>query len=116
MTESQYWDEDATKVIYYRKAEELRVQRLNQEMWLQGMYHYDIMCRVSPIFHDFAKKGTKPVPYMETPYPLGKDKVEKKKEKKAKATYEKGLSYMEALKAKYDKHFKEKGGKSECQT
>ena len=38
MTEEQYWDRDSTLVKSYRKAEELRKERVNQEMWLQGMY------------------------------------------------------------------------------
>ena len=59
MTEEQYWDRDCTLVKSYRKAEELRKERVNQEMWLQGMYIYDAISRLSPILRAFAKKGTK---------------------------------------------------------
>ena len=31
MTEEQYWDKDCRLVIFYRKAEELRTSRKNQE-------------------------------------------------------------------------------------
>lgn len=63
MTEEQYWDRDSTLVKSYRKAEELRKERVNQEMWLQGMYIYDAISRLSPILRAFAKKGTKAQPY-----------------------------------------------------
>lgn len=64
MTEEQYWDRDSTLVKSYRKAEELRKERVNQEMWLQGMYIYDAISRLSPILRAFAKKGTKAQPYV----------------------------------------------------
>ena len=62
MTEEQYWDGDPELVKYYRKAEEIRNEKRNQELWLQGMYIYEALCDASPIFHAFAKKGTKPRP------------------------------------------------------
>ncbi len=60
MTEEQYWDRDSTLVKSYRKAEELRKERVNQEMWLQGMYIYDAISRLSPILRAFAKRERKP--------------------------------------------------------
>ena len=65
MTAEQYWDDDATLAYYYRKAEELRKERRNEEFWLQGMYVYDAISRLTPVLHAFAKKGTKPQPYVE---------------------------------------------------
>lgn len=56
MTEEQYWDKDCRLVIFYRKAEELRTSRKNQEMWLQGAYFYEALSRVSPLLHAFAKR------------------------------------------------------------
>lgn len=106
MTAEQYWEGDATLVIYYRKAEELRKERRNQEMWLQGMYVYDAISRLSPILRAFAKKGTKPQPYPEEPYAINKKAVEDKEERKAKATSEKGIRFMEALMAQNNEKFK----------
>ena len=54
MTEEQYWDRDCCLVKFYREAEEIRRERVNQELWLQGMYFYDALARVSPILHAFA--------------------------------------------------------------
>ena len=70
MTEEQYWDRDCLLVKAFRKAEELKTDRKNQEMWLQGAYIYEALCRVSPILHAFAKKGTKPVPYLAEPFAI----------------------------------------------
>lgn len=55
MTEEQYWDKDCRLVIFYRKAEELRTSRKNQEMWLQGAYFYEALSRVSPLLHALPK-------------------------------------------------------------
>ena len=70
MTYDEFWNRDVSLVGTYRKAAELRDRRRNQELWLQGMYIYEALCDVAPIFHAFAKKGTKPRPYPEHPYSL----------------------------------------------
>ena len=112
MTETQYWDGDATLVKAYRKAEEITVEKQNFQMWLQGRYFYDALCAVSPIFHAFAKKGTKPQPYRDEPYPITQANIEKTKEKKEKSEYNKNKVFMETFMAKNNKAFKtlEKGG------
>lgn len=108
MTEEQYWDSDCTLTRYYQKAEEIRIDRVNHEMWLQGMYIYDAVSRLSPILRSFAKKGTKAEPYPNEPYPLNQKSVEDVKEKKAKSSMDKGKRYMEMLKAKSEKYYKER--------
>lgn len=70
MTWEQYWYGDPWMARDYRKAEELRQQRANTDAWLQGAYVYDALARISPILHPFAKKGVKPLPYLDKPYPL----------------------------------------------
>ena len=79
MTEEQYWDKDCMLVKYYREAEEMRREKFNQEAWLQGMYIYDAIMRLSPILHAFAKKGTKPQPYVDSPYPISQAGMEEAK-------------------------------------
>lgn len=107
MTETQYWDGDCTLTRFYKKADNLRLERVNQELWLQGMYVYDAILRASPILHDFAKKGTKPVPYVEGAYPINQKQVEETKEKKEKVNSRKALQYMQAYMAMNNKRFKE---------
>lgn len=105
MTPEQYWDGDPELVKYYRKAEEIRNEKRNQELWLQGMYIYEALCDASPIFHAFAKKGTKPRPYSTAPYALTVKEQKKEKEAKEKAVSSKGKRYMEALMASTNKKF-----------
>ena len=95
MTEEQYFDGDSTLAKYYREADELRKERMNQELWLQGMYFYDAMSRLSPILKAFAKAGTKPMPYIEEPYPINDKSKKESEEKKEKAMSDKGLRYIQ---------------------
>lgn len=108
MTFEQYWDGDCTLVKYYRKADELRNEKRNQELWLQGMYIYDALCDVSPVLHAFAKKGTKPSPYPSKPYPLTQKQSEKDEEEKQRKIAEKGKKFMEAMAASINKKFEGK--------
>ena len=97
MTADQYWDGDPALVKYYRKAEEIRTEKKNQEFWLQGMYVYEAICDASPILHAFAKKGSKPHPYTDKPYPITEKQREKNTEDKEKAVADKGKKFMEAF-------------------
>lgn len=112
MTSEQYWDGDCTLVKYYRKAEEIRNEKRNQELWLQGMYIYESLCDVAPILHAFAKKGTKPTPYATKPYPLSEKQVKKDEEEKQRKLAEKGKKFMEAMAASINKKFE---GKTQSQ-
>lgn len=107
MTYDQYWNMDSTLVKYYRKADEIKSERKNQELWLQGMYVYEALCDVAPVLQAFAKKGTKVREYSSQPYslkakPKTKKEVEKIKTEQAKAK-------MEAYMNKVNNYFKGKG-------
>lgn len=108
MTEEQYWDKDCELAKYYREAEAMRREKFNQDAWLQGMYVYDAIMRLSPILHAFAKKGTKPQPYVEVPYPISQAGVEEAKARKEKAVADKGKRFMEAFMAKNNQKFEER--------
>jgi hypothetical protein len=71
---------------------------------------------VSPIFHAFAKKGTKPQPYVEEPYPITAAEIEehrikelRHKEEKMKAEF---AAFAEQMRKKMPKeaHPGTKGG------
>ena len=83
------------------------MERQNMHAWLQGRYIYDALCEVSPILHAFAKKGTKPTPYREEPYPITKDEIEQAKERKEEKVYNKNRTFMEAFMVKNNLQFKE---------
>ena len=108
MTPEQYWDGDPILVKYYREAERFRRQRVNEELWLQGLYVYEAICDVAPVLHAFAKRGTKVHPYADAPYPIDKVQKELQDENKEKAVFDKGMVKMEAFMAAHNKKFAEK--------
>ena len=108
MTPEQYWEGDCTLVKYYREAEEIRNDRRNQELWLQGMYIYEALCDVAPVLRAFVAKGAKPTPYSSKPYPLNNKQVQQNEEEKQRALVEKGKRFMEARMASINKKFEGK--------
>lgn len=108
MTYDQYWNGDPTLVKYYRKADEMRKERVNEELWLQGMYIYEALCDVSPVLHAYAKKGTKPQPYSKQPYSITKAQREREEEEHVRMLAEKGKRYMNALMLSTNKRFEGK--------
>ena len=108
MTEEQYWDRDCTLTKYYREADELRKERMNQERWLQGMYIYDAISRLAPLFPAFAKKGARPQPYVEEPYPINKQSIKEAEHKREKAQFDKVLHYMQVHMIQSERFFEER--------
>lgn len=109
MTHDQYWSDDCCLTKYYRKANELEQARKNQELWLQGLYIYDALCKVSPVLHAFAKSGTKPLPYPDKPYSTTAKEAEeqrKAREKenrlRAKASFMNWVNQLKLPSAKED--------------
>ena len=105
MTSEQFWDGDPYLAEYYRKADEMRIERRNQELWLQGLYIYEALCDVSPIFQAMAKKGTKAKPYTEQPYPITERQRRNDAREKEKAIAKKGKLFMESLMRSTNKKF-----------
>lgn len=108
MTPEQYWDGDPSLPKYYRKANELQRKRMNESLWLQGMYIYEALCDVSPVMNAFAKKGTKPRPYSDRPYSITKDDREEERKLQEQRDREKAKQYMLGKMAKLNKMFESK--------
>ena len=87
MTYDQFYRDDVCLVVSYRKADEIKRRRDNERLWLQGAYIYEALLDASPIFNPYAKRGTKPLPYREEPYPLSKAEAEEREEQKAKGQF-----------------------------
>ena len=68
MSYDEYWYGEPFRTKYYRDSHKLKIKQKDEEMWIQGMYIYEALCKVSPILHAFSKKGTKPLPYSDKPY------------------------------------------------
>lgn len=95
MTEEQYWDKDCDLVNYYRKADEIRRIRQNQNLWLQGAYIYDAIIRIAPALQAFPNKKSKVKPYIEEPFPITEQMQKDEIEKREKTKSQKGLAYMQ---------------------
>jgi hypothetical protein len=108
MTYEQYWDGASALPAYYRKAEQMKQERTNQELWLQGAYFYEAICRASPILHAFAKKGAKPKPYLSEPFTVSEKQAERNKGEQARKTFEKGKRFMEKFLVDTNKKFERK--------
>ena len=113
MTYEQFWDGDPMLAKYYRQAEEIRNDRRNQELWLQGMYVYEAICDIAPILQAFAKKGTKAHPYPERPYAITEKQRKREAEEKERLNALKARRFMEALMASTNARFKDKPHKEQ---
>ena len=107
MTYDQFWNDDPMLAMYYRKAMELKTERKNQELWLQGMYIYEALCDVSPLLHSMAKKGTKAKPYPDKPYSITETQRKREVEEEERKVAEKGKLFMERLMGQHNKKFNE---------
>ena len=111
MSAAEYWDGDPWWAKSYRDAEKLKTEKLNRELWLQGMYFYDALCKVSPILHAFARGGTKPNPYPEEPYALTRKEDRDREETNAEMQMRQAQKYMEQFAIGYAKAQEEKTGR-----
>lgn len=91
MTYNEYWYENTELAKHYRQLDLLRQKRKNQEDWRLGAYIYSAILSASPILNPFAKKGTKPLPYMEQPFPTSEEEVENKNRE------DKGIKFLNYL-------------------
>lgn len=112
MTYEDYWERDCTLVKAFREAHEMKKERMNEEMWLQGLYVYDSLLRVSPILQAFAKGGTKPQPYIEKPYDITAKGVENTKKQREQETFNKGKRFMEQFSVLHNLKEENKGGEN----
>ena len=113
MTYEQFWNDDPMLAKYYRQADEMRNDRRNQELWLQGMYIYEALCDVAPVLHSMAKRGTKAHPYAERPYAITEKQRLREAVEKERLNALKAKQFMEALMASTNSRFKEKPHKEQ---
>lgn len=113
MTYDQYWNDDVELVKYYRKADEFRKERANQEAWLQGAYFYEALCRVSPILRAFSK-ADEPSPYPDRPYALTQKEQEEREKQKEEAEYKRSIELFKQLVKQHNQNFEASvGGQDE---
>ena len=100
MSYELYWHGEPNLVKAYRKADEMRVDRMNYEKWLQGLYIYQGIGCLTPILNPFSKKH-KPEEYPKEPIAI----TERAKNQKA---MEEGKNVADFLKI-WAESLKEKG-------
>ena len=110
MTPEEYWKGDPMLLRAYRKAYELKRERRNEELWLQGMYIYEAIGDLAPILHAFAKKGAQAKPYAEHPYPITARLHAEAERLKEKREYEKQKINFHNLMASVNMRFTSKEG------
>lgn len=84
-------------IIAYREADKRRIERINAESHLMGMYIYEALCDVSPVLHAFAKKGSKPLAYRTEPYALFEKEKKNQEKKKEEAERLRAEIYMKQM-------------------
>lgn len=108
MSYDEFWNQDVALVGVYRKAQDLRDKRRNRELWLQGMYFYEALCDVSPLFRFSMKKGTiRPEPYAREPYPVTEEEVRERELREAKKKEEQLKAEFAAFAAQFVKKMPE---------
>lgn len=90
MTYEQFWCDTPSLVIPYRKADEIRKRRVNEELWLAGVYTSEALA--STVGNMFSK-GSK-YQYPSEPKPITVTELRERQERERKAK-------MEAIKAKF---------------
>lgn len=106
-----FWDGDCRLTESYRRAEEIKLRKKNQDLWLQGMYIYEALCDVSPVLQAFAKKGTKPTPYSSEPYAITEQQVRERREREERLRYEKTKAKMASWAARTNSQIAIRAGK-----
>lgn len=103
MTYNEFYREDHTLVIAYRKAYKMRLEQQNQDMWQMGLYVYQAVCRAAPLLIPF-NNHPKPEPYLDKPFPIFGNK-ENDVDAESKAVADKGFAYMQAQMMRINKKF-----------
>lgn len=111
MTYEQYWDGDVQIAKFYRRAYEQKRERINEQLWLQGLYIYDALLRVAPAFRPMSK--AEPDKYMSEPLPITETALKKRKIKEAKAKQEAIRERAEAFVSNFNRTIRNKKRKEE---
>jgi hypothetical protein len=89
MSYEQFWLDAPELVIAYRRADEIRKRRVNEELWLSGLYMADAI--MATIGNAFSKSKFE---YPSEPKPITRAEVEARREREQRLK-------MERIKAKF---------------
>lgn len=95
MSYDEYWNGDCDLTKYYREADELREDRKNTEMWLQGMYFYEALLDAAPAIKAFCKEPARE--YRDKPYPISRRDVRKAQKEEHEKKLQQSSAAMMAI-------------------
>lgn len=84
MSYEQFWFDDPGLVVAYRRADEIRRKRMNEELWLAGIYTMEALS--STVGNMFSKSQKHQYP--NEPKPITEADVAERKERERKAKVE----------------------------
>lgn len=90
MTYEQFWHDPPELVIAYRRADEIKKRRVNEELWLAGIYTAEALA--STVGNMFSK-GSK-YQYPSEPKPITVSEAQERQEREQRAR-------MEQIKARF---------------
>lgn len=100
MTASEYWDGDVWLAPAYRRKRELERQEKNFFCWLTGQYVYTAIGHMSPALNALAKDH-KPIPYLDSPFPLTQEEAEQAEEARMKKNMERCNQMLQRVQASF---------------
>lgn len=100
MSYDEFYNQDVELTKFYRQAYELKEDRHNSHLWLQGMYIYDAIS--TSIYNVFCRsKGQQTVSYPSKPYPMTNEQKEADKELTLQEEQAKAKVWMSTLVNEY---------------
>jgi len=105
MSYELYWYGEPNLVKAYREADEMRIDRMNYEKWLQGLYIYHSIGALQPVLNPFSKKH-KADEYIKEPIAI----TERARNQKAIEEANKTATFLKAWADSLKDKVKENGG------
>ena len=95
MSYDQFWLGDPWLVQDYYKADKIKKEFKNQEMWMQGLYYHEAL---SVVLHNaFKKQSESAASYPKEPFALTNEEVERRAERDNKIALSTAKAQFEAL-------------------
>lgn len=83
MSYELFWEAEPSLAVAYRKADSIRRRRMNEELWLNGIYTAEALA--STVGNMFSKRKYK---YPAEPKPITMDEIEERRERERKTKME----------------------------
>ncbi len=118
MTYDEFWNQNVDMARAYRKADEMKRKRQNEEMWVQGLYIRDAL--ISTVGNMFSGKGAQKHEYPKEPYAITELEIKERKEREAQLREERIKANFAAFAARIqnkmpkEAHPVKEGGENKC--